>query len=124
MNGMTTTVFSEKNWSADDICRILEASAKAGVRTLKFAGLDVEFESAGVTNPNGAPAHYIAPPTAEIAEPNHVAQDRESRLMDELKMREDQIEELLLSDPVEAERLIAQGELAEDERRPEYGEEA
>lgn len=116
---------AESSLSADEICRILEASAKAGVRVLKFGTLEATFEPSGVVPPTATDQRPAPPtPAAEIAEPNHERQTRESIELDELALREDQVGELLLSDPLEAERLISEGELGDNERRSDDGEDA
>lgn len=101
--------------NAAGICSILEASALAGVRVLKFAGLEVEFGPKA----EPLPLAYRYPPSAEITEPNHEKQSRESVEMDELMLRENRIQDLLLEDPLQAEQLIADGELADDDRANE-----
>lgn len=49
-----------------------------------------------------------------MAEPNHTEQARASLEMEELRLREQQLDELLITDPEEAERMIASGELEAD----------
>lgn len=62
-------------------------------------------------------------PAAAMAVPNHEAQAAEALEMDALELRERQLEELLLTDPLQAEEMIRLGELEEDGRRAD-GEES
>lgn len=55
-------------------------------------------------------------PATAIAEPNHIKQSADALEQDEIRLREEEIAELLITDPLRAEELIRDGELEEDER--------
>src|SRR5574343_337877 len=102
----------EKALSSEDVCRIIEASAKHGVRLLKLADLHIEL---GPTAPSPyAPLLETPTPAAAVAEPDHERISKEGLAAEELQTREDQIAELILTDPLAAEEMIRLGEL-EDE---------
>lgn len=102
--------------TATEIIAILEASRKNRVHLLKLMDFEAEFfPVAGVQIAgSGKLTGHKAQPADEMAEPNHQKQSEESLELDELQAREDQIADLLLTDPLLAEQLIQQGELAED----------
>lgn len=102
--------------SAAEVCLILEASAKAGARVLKFAGLEIEMGPKPLSPYllHVGDSVPVAPtPAAAMAESTQIEQSRVSLEMDELQMREEQIAELLLTDPLAAEEMIRAGELEE-----------
>ncbi len=104
--------------SSSEVCLILKECANAGVLELKFGTLSVSFGK----SPKGQDIlepreHVVAPkPAAEMVEVNHKQQTKESLAQMECELREDQIAELLITDPLEAERLIAEGDLEEDDQ--------
>jgi hypothetical protein len=123
---------NQKTLSTDDICAILKAAKESGARVLKYGGLYIEFGSrTGVpeeeTGPriigsrDGRPVR-VAPgpspsdltiPAAEIAEIQRQKQTQ-ARERDELQIREAQMEEALIEDPVLFEQLLQAGELEND----------
>lgn len=99
--------------TVDEVCRILDASARTGVSLLKLGDLHVEF---GRKEPEPSrvpsPLRPDAIPAAEMAVLQLKEQNRSTEL-DELQLREDQIAELLLTDPLAAEEMIRNGDLEE-----------
>lgn len=115
---------SEKSHlSIDDACRILGASAKAGVIELKFGDLHVKF---------GRPAENVevraaqAPQTFMQQEPPVTApvkaltDEQHTKLaalaleQSELQHREDQLARALVEDPMLYEELLRQGDLSDE----------
>lgn len=65
---------------------------------------------------------YSAPsPATALAAIDHSKQMRDSLELDELRTREAQIEELLITDPLRAEEMIRQGDLEELDGGPDDG---
>lgn len=98
-----------------DVCSIISTSAREGVTVLKFRDLRVEFgfkPLASSPYPLSTPA---AIPTAEMVAPLQKKEEEHSTELDELELRERQIEELLLTDPLAAEEMIRLGELEDDD---------
>ncbi len=60
-----------------------------------------------------SPWRPAAIPTEEMVAPQ-IQEEKHSTELDELRLREEQIEELLLTDPFAAEEMIRLGELPED----------
>ncbi len=115
MRNGTAIMSSENELKTEEVCRILEACAKSGVSELMFRTLTVRFdrpvEQTVVKLPDTAPAQVRA---------DQEKMAKESLLQDEIQVREDQIADLMITDPVTAEELIRSGELEEDDgRRPE-----
>lgn len=119
MNGTKPT---ETELSSVDLCPILEASAKAGVTELKFRGLHVVFgrtaEQVVTMDPRfGLPAYpFVQQPPAAKTEMDLSAEQhkliRKQYLENaETNLREDQLAELLVTNPQLYEELLQKGEL-------------
>jgi hypothetical protein len=107
--------------SADEVCRIIEACSKANVRILKFAGLKVELAATPAPEITPVPMSELvleqSSSEAEISEIQRNIISKEVLESAEEELRERQIEDLLITDPLEAERMIQNREL-EDEDEP------
>lgn len=102
--------------SSDDVVRIIEASAKCGVLVLKFQGLMVSFGKQvepEVVLP-GDPANNSAPLVEAPTELQMKTQDKDALEKSEMDLREEQLAELAITNPLEFERMINQGELEDD----------
>lgn len=93
----------KRGLSAEDVCRIIEASSKARVGKLKFADLELSFDK---------PVEQVvseltrtSPSEAEISE-NQKKISRTSLAQMEAEVRQRQIEDLLITDPLQAEKLL------------------
>lgn len=105
--------------TATEVCSILEASSRLHVRVLKFGDLQVEFAPlAPEPTPAPLPLEGGATPGAALPVAQHEAQDTEALLQEELRLREQQVDELILTDPLAAEELIRDGD-AEERDDPE-----
>ena len=101
--------------TSQEVCSIITVCGKSGVSVLKFGDLHVEFdkqiEPIAPEPQTGGPVPPPPPaPPAEIVD--NVAKD--SLVSDEIALREEQLLMMLIEDPHEAEKLILQGELADD----------
>lgn len=94
-------------FSPEGIRVILEACEATGVSELRLGELHVRFGSHTEPTQDAASLH----PAKATAEPNHDQINQETLERDELLLREAQIEELLITDPLRAEELMNQGEL-------------
>lgn len=96
--------------SVDDVCRILKASEESGILKLKFQDLEIERVDARST-PTPEPTH------AENAIPpeTHKKQNEATLLVDELRQKKQELDELLITNPHEYERMMADGELGPSE---------
>lgn len=119
------TVKQEKALTPKDIVAILEACGHAQVRVLKFAGLYVEF-SRKESSPDPDPGVVVSAPHVPVAEitEKQAEQEKKSFLEDELSIREDQLAEMWITDPHEAEKLVINGDLDEESKDGEDGAEA
>lgn len=104
------TCEQKSSLSSADVCAILTSCREAGVSELEFGALRVTF--------GRPPRHETQEPlqslaTEEEISANQVKMARESLELDELAVREQQIEELLLTDPAKAEQMIIDGQLEE-----------
>lgn len=107
----------KNNLSSEAICVIIESCAKHGVAELKFQDLHVKFgksaiQELGPQNSNS--------PEAEISEEQHEEQTAHAIEKDEVDLREEQLEELFLTDPMAAEEMLRNGEF---EDADEFGDE-
>lgn len=119
----------KNNLDAADICTIIEACAKFGVSKLSFADLHVhlgpqsdvpKIEPHSSTN-DAAMSDVVASPEAAISEEKHKKFTEEAIVYSELETREDQLDNMIIENPSEYERLMTEGELedADDEPRDE-----
>lgn len=111
---------AEKSFlSREDVCSIIETSAKARVVELKFNGLHVVFGRTAdkqVIENNSYPFVHQAPAipsVKDLTEDQHRQQTKEAIEADEVSLREDQLARLLVEDPVRYEQLISAGELTD-----------
>lgn len=104
--------------STDQAVLLLEASARCGVLVLKFQGLYCEFGKK--TEPEAAPPggpteHAPKIPVAEMTDNQHKKLRKAALEQSELDLREEQLEELKITNPVLYEEMVNQGELDEDD---------
>lgn len=111
--------------SAEEVCLILRTSAKAGVAELKFADLHVRFgrpaEQVVVMDPQGNLSTYPYVPQAPaprsgkaLSEEQHQKQNAEALEQEELRTRDQQLAEALVTDPLKYEELLQSGELTNE----------
>ena len=117
MSGTICTVTEKNVLSARDLPAILKAAQRSGVIELKFGSLYVRF---GVAPPPGeADAHKFGPkptPAAEIAELQ--ARIEETSLLEaEVSQKEAELAQMFIEDPEQAERMLSEGDLIDDEER-------
>lgn len=111
----------EKNFlSGAEICTIMETCAKNGVYTLKCGPLELTFHKPP-ESPKTAPE-----PTNSVTNPQDIIEvmkktEQSSLEKEEILTREEQIAELMLTDPAKAEELMEQGELVADSEENEDG---
>ena len=98
--------------TATEVCLILDSCAKNGVSTLKFGALEASWVSHPPLVQNSLDAHI---PGTEIPEINHSEKTKEALEVSELNLREEQLAMALIEDPEQYERLLAQGELEDEE---------
>lgn len=98
----------EKNsLSAESIIALIKTSSEHGVTSLKFGGLELEL---GIKTKAAA-----TQPVTEITEQEQKLNDEKNLVRQELESRQEQIDNMLVEDPVQAEKLIADGELVPDD---------
>lgn len=102
----------DKNFlSGDEVCKIIESASKARVTKLKFGDLEVFFTPGGLEPADLGPGPALPGALAQISVEQ--AKEQEAAILkEEILTREDQMAELWLTDPAEAERLLELGELA------------
>jgi hypothetical protein len=111
---------------ADEVCRIISTCARSNVSVLKFGDLYVKFGPTPIRGKKDTKVSFESPsenftaaapdpiaPEAEISE-NAKRIDAESLEKDELDLREMQIQESVLTDPLEFEKGLASGDLEND----------
>lgn len=112
----------EKFPKYEEICKIIVTCRKAGVSSLKLGDLEVVFGS--VTNDTKQPDPFSLPqvpqsgasPTPEAQVPGQTIQAQQRLEEDNheeqgIQAREEQIAELMVTDPLLAEELMERGEL-------------
>src|ERR1700744_5779822 len=101
---------------ASEVCAIIEACGKAGVRVLKFGGLYLQLGPAPVKLSGIYP---LLDPKAPLPQtgPDHARQNAETLQRDEEEIRAEQLRMLMIENPLEYERQLRDGELSDDESR-------
>lgn len=93
------------SFDIDGITRIIEECSRNGVAKFSYGGLELSFlqiEKAPVTEPV-----FVRPELAVAQE----SQARSSLTKEEVSLKQDQLEQMLLDDPVEYENLLRQRDL-------------
>lgn len=102
----------------EGVCLILEAGAKFGVRELSYAGLSVKFGISAERDEIPPPPNGAASLPLDLTDEQHHALERTELETDELLTREDQLAELLVTDPLKYEEMLQNGDLTDD-RKPD-----
>lgn len=102
MSGTNCSERKRNNLSAVDVCSLIKACSESGVIELTFGDLHISFVPKAIGTP---PAQAIAglnqPDIEQI----------------EIAVKTDQLDHMLVEDPVEYERLRASGELTDGHSR-------
>lgn len=105
--------------SGEEIINILKVCRETGVSAFDLGPLSVRFGLPVATDrgicvipAENAP---LLSPVATLAEPDHPKLSKEALEIEELLLREEQIAELTVTDPLAAEQMITNGELTVDE---------
>lgn len=112
MNFMDKSVLT-----AEDICRIMEVSAKAKVSSISYGDLRIVFGEEVKTDASG-PSKILepTPPTeATLSEIGHDKLNKDSLEKEEIKTREDQLDLMFVENPLAAEELLASGDAVEED---------
>lgn len=97
--------------SGEEICKILDSAAKSGVAVLKYGSLEMHFAPLA-----GARYTYPAPgPASPVTEPGNVIQEQAKEeehalATEEIRTREEQFSELLVTDPLKYEQMLENGD--------------
>ena len=105
-----------------DVCSIIEACGKAGVRILKYGNL---YLNLGPPKPKEEPLpnYPILPVTAPLPlGPDHVKQNETALEMDEQEVKAERLRMLMIEDPMEYERQLRDGELDDEPGESEQSE--
>lgn len=114
----TNPMGSEKiTLSTDEVCKILEVSAKAGVIELKFSTLHVKFGGSAeqvVSNYPFVPSPPTTIPVNILTDEQHKKQSKESLANEEMHVREERLAMALIENPELYEEMLKNGELSDD----------
>lgn len=116
---------TRKGLATADVCLIIEKCDIHGVASLKFGDLELSFcppvetpalkrqphraDSTGTVEP------HSTIPDATMSDQQHKNLSKAALEQDELTLREQEIAELLITDPLEAERMLRDEELEDDD---------
>ena len=96
---------------ADEICSILKACVEAKVKVLKYLDLEVSFE--GQAEETQSYYHPVMP--GDLAGSVRPAAEKEAFEEQAFYAKQDKLDQMMIVDPVEYERLVAAGELEDAE---------
>jgi hypothetical protein len=97
--------------SAQEICDIIRACGEQGVAELKFGDLQVVFPPKWGSWPGQKPLSFASSSEAALSEAQTTQIAAETLEKEAISLKEDQLAELALTDPLEYERLLSEGEL-------------
>jgi hypothetical protein len=97
-----------KPFDSDSICRIIEVCSRSGVREFSGRGIKVSFGQVAQT-----PA-YESVYVPEALERAQDTQARESQFTDELKIRDSELDQMVIEDPSRFEELLRSGDLDDE----------
>lgn len=102
--------------TADEVCRIIEVCGESQVSELKFGDLHLVMGGPTLrpasTDAEVAPNHSPVAPAAIVAIQKQEAE--RSLVQAEADLKRDQLDQMIIEDPSQAERLLIQGELEDD----------
>lgn len=103
------------------ICSIIESCSQHNVTKLKFGDLELEFAARKPehASPGASAQEPVLPPDAEISEVQAQEEIREIEA-ENVRLREQELAEKLLTDPEAFERQLQEGDLAD--ANDEYGD--
>lgn len=107
-------------FTAENLCLIIKACSEAGVSKLSLGQMHLEFgrpassAAFAVGTPAPEPSTPAAPPVAIMTESQHEKLNEQALTQAEVNVREQQIAELLITDPLAAEEMISNQELTPD----------
>lgn len=115
------TNYTSSQLTAKQICSIIKTSAKVKVRLFSYGDLRLEFGEVSPARDSWPVQNVLptSPAEAALSDKEHEAQTKESIFIEELRLKEDTLEQMFIEDPLEAERLIESGELDEDDGQEE-----
>lgn len=93
------------SFDSDSISRIIEVCSRNGVAKFSYGGLELSFlqiDKAPITEP------VFVRPEVQVAQES---QARSSLTREEVSLKQDQLEQMLLDDPVEYENLLRQRDI-------------
>lgn len=109
---MSGQIILTKVFEASEICNIIEACAKSGVETFRAHDIEISFKPRASV-PSQEPL-FIPPEVERAAE----SQARESLIRDEVEHKQNELDQLIINDPLAFEELLRSGDLEDEEARP------
>ncbi len=114
---MSSTAPKKSLLTFSQVCSILKACGESRVAELKFGDLHVTFHPPVKEGPEAQ--QYFpttpTPPEAEISDQQREQLEKHALAEDERRVKEEQLQQMLIEDPAGYERLLAEGELEQDE---------
>jgi hypothetical protein len=91
--------------SADDLCKIIEKCSTSGVKDFKFGDMSLSFTGFKGWEVPSVEIQDIVAPRSERTDTINV-----STTQDELEAKEEMLQQMLIEDPLQYEKLLVQGE--------------
>lgn len=120
------TIFMDPKSSltVGEVCTILEASAKAGVTELSFGDLQIKFGlPPDVASARMQQYPLTTSPVLPVTDEQHQTMTKDQIEADEVRLREEFMEELRLTDPFRYEQMLVRGELDDPRISDDDGDE-
>lgn len=119
-----TVVSRNQSLSTEEVCDIIRSSASFGVSTIKFRGLEINFGPQAKIE-TLYPITQAPPQKSDnnLSAEQHAKNDEEALHQNERELRELQISEMLIENPLAAEEMIRNGELEDADDGSDAGDE-
>lgn len=117
MSGTNCTAPEKRVLSFREICSIIKSCGESRVAELKFGDLHITFHQPvkeGLDAVKAPPQQVTTHPDAEISDEQRKHLEKHALLEDELRLKEDQLDQMLIESPTDFEELQAQGDLEEE----------
>ena len=104
-------------FTAEELCSIIRVCSEAGVTEMELGDMRLAFGKSPKPTEKieiPLPTVTIPEPVTTLTESQHTQLTEESMLHTELGFKEQEVDELLLTDPLAAEEMMIKGELTAD----------
>jgi hypothetical protein len=104
-----------KTLKSSEVCSIVKACHDAGVRVLKFSGLELEFFTNAKPTTLEANEYFPDKAQSEVKRAETLLEAKENLEQEAAAIKQMQLDQMLIEDPAQYEHLLLAGELEDAE---------